>query len=56
MTVLRVMVVIENNGSTIEIAATRHAKEGDFIKLTVDEVATKRKKQSIEELADELLE
>ena len=53
------MAVIEDNGSTMEIPARYlpdNAKEGDVIKLIVDEVSTKRKKQSIEELADELFE
>ena len=51
--------IIKNKGSTIEMP--RHylpdnAKEGDVIKIIVDEVATGKRRKDVEELEDDLFE
>ncbi len=51
--------IISHNGSTMEIP-TRYlpdnAKEGDVIKLIIDEVGTQRQKNKVNTMADNLFE
>ena len=51
--------IIEDNGSTMEIPARYipdNAKEGDVLKIAVDEVATKRYKKKSRKLIDDIFE
>lgn len=51
--------IIEDKGDTIEIPRhflPKSVKEGDVIKIIVDEVATKKRKQDIEKLAEDLFD
>lgn len=52
-------IIKHHNGSTMELPShllPNNAKEGDVIRIIVDEVATQKRKKKINKLNDELFE
>ncbi len=53
------MAIIEYNGHTYELPRyllPDNVKEGDVIKITIDKIATKKRKKKIKKLSDDLFE
>ena len=53
------MAVIENKGSTFKLPIhllPEDAEEGDVLRIIVDEVATKRRKDKINKMSDDLFD